>query len=64
MQIISIKIVNPASASLIYNLEPLATLAIAAWMLAERLTPIQYAGSALILAAILVSGRLASSPSS
>ena len=62
MQIIAVKLVDPASASLVYNLEPLATLAIAALVLAERLTPFQYIGSALILTAILFAGRLASAP--
>ncbi|MBM10366.1 MAG: hypothetical protein CMF69_12525 [Magnetovibrio sp.] len=61
-QIIAVKMVDPASASLVYNLEPLLTLALAAWILTDTLTSIQYIGSALILAAILVAGRLATSP--
>ena len=54
--------IDPESASLVYNLEPLATLGIAAWVLTERLSSFQYIGSALILAAILLAGRLASKP--
>ena len=61
-QIFAVKLVDPASASLVYNLEPLATLGIAAWVLTERLSSFQYIGSALILAAILLAGRLASKP--
>ena len=56
-QIIAVKLVDPAPASLIYNLEPLATLAIAAWLLAERLSAVQYLGGVFVLASVLVAGR-------
>ncbi|MBT6094915.1 MAG: DMT family transporter, partial [Rhodospirillaceae bacterium] len=56
-QIMALKLVDPAPASLIYNLEPLATIAIAAWLLSERLAPVQYLGGGLVLLAIIVASQ-------
>lgn len=56
-QVIAVRLIDPAPASLILNLEPLGTLAIAAWLLSERLQGVQYAGGALVLAAIVIAGR-------
>jgi drug/metabolite transporter (DMT)-like permease len=46
--------VGAAQASLISTVEPLWTIALAAWLLGERLEPIQWAGGALILAAVVL----------
>jgi len=56
-QVVAVKRVDPAPASLVYNLEPLGTLAIAALVLAERLAPMQYLGGALVLGAIIYASR-------
>jgi len=42
---------------MIHNLEPLVTLIIAAVILGERLSPLQYAGGGLVLAAVMIAGR-------
>jgi drug/metabolite transporter (DMT)-like permease len=39
-----------------YNLEPIVTAGFAAWLLGERLTGLQYAGGALVVAALIVCG--------
>jgi drug/metabolite transporter (DMT)-like permease len=60
MQVIAIKLVEPALVSLIYNLEPLGTLIIAAWLLSERLDTLQYLGGGLVLLSIIIAGQRAS----
>jgi drug/metabolite transporter (DMT)-like permease len=47
--------VGAAQASLISTVEPLWTIAAAAVLLGERLTPVQYVGGALILAGVVLS---------
>lgn len=59
LQFVAFKLVPPPTAALIYNLEPLATMVIAAALLSERLGAVQYAGGALVLAAIVVAGQQA-----
>ena len=59
LQFAAIKLAEPATASLVYNLEPLATLLIAAWLLAERLSLVQYSGGALVLVAIVIASQRA-----
>jgi len=56
-QVVALKILEPAPAALIYNLEPIGTLAIAAWLLNERLSPLQYFGCAMVIAAITIAGQ-------
>jgi drug/metabolite transporter (DMT)-like permease len=46
--------VGPTSASILSTFEPLVTVVLAAAVLAEHLTPIQAAGGALVLTAVLV----------
>jgi drug/metabolite transporter (DMT)-like permease len=46
--------VGPTSASILSTFEPVVTVLLAAGVLAEHLTPIQVAGGALVLAAVLV----------
>jgi drug/metabolite transporter (DMT)-like permease len=46
--------VGPTSASILSTFEPIVTVALAAGVLAEHLTPIQVAGGALVLTAVLV----------
>jgi len=57
LQVVAVKLVDPAPASLVYNLEPLGTLAIAALVLSERLSPLQYLGGAMVLGAIVFASR-------
>lgn len=57
LQVVAVKMVDPAPASLVYNLEPLGTLVIAALVLGERLSPLQYLGGALVLGAIVIASR-------
>jgi drug/metabolite transporter (DMT)-like permease len=46
--------VGPTSASILSTFEPVVTVVLAAAVLAEHLTPIQVAGGALVLSAVLV----------
>lgn len=46
--------VGPTSASILSTFEPVVTVALAAGVLAEHLTPIQIAGGVLVLTAVLV----------
>jgi len=46
--------VGPTSASILSAFEPVVTVVLAAGVLAEHLTPIQVAGGALVLTAVLV----------
>lgn len=45
---------GPSQAAVISTLEPLFTIMLAAWLLAERLQPLQYAGAALVLAGVVM----------
>ena len=55
LQIRGLKSTTAAAAGLIYCLEPVVAVASAAWILGERLTPAQYFGAALVLAAVAFS---------
>ncbi len=57
LQVVAVRNLDPAPASLIYNLEPLGTLVIAALILGERLDGIQYLGCALVLGAVMTAGQ-------
>jgi drug/metabolite transporter (DMT)-like permease len=46
--------VGPSTASIVSTVEPVVTVALAAVVFAERLGPIQLAGGALVLAAVIV----------
>jgi drug/metabolite transporter (DMT)-like permease len=45
---------GPSQAAVISTLEPLFTIVLAAWVLAERLTPLQLLGAALVLSGVVV----------
>jgi len=49
--------VGPTGASVISTFEPAVTVALAALLLGEAVTPSQIAGGALILAAVLMTAR-------
>jgi len=46
--------IGAAQAALVSTVEPISTLAIAAVLLGERLTPVQLAGGVLVIAAVLI----------
>ncbi|MDP8937352.1 MAG: DMT family transporter, partial [Actinomycetota bacterium] len=48
---------GPADASTLSTLEPVVTLVLAAAVLHERITPLQLAGAALILSAVVLLAR-------
>jgi len=50
-----IGLIGTTHASLIYNLEPLFSIAAAALLLGERLTPLQYVGGAIVVTALIAS---------
>ena len=50
----AVRLANPAPVSMINNLEPLVTLVVAALILGERMTDIQYAGGGLVLVAVVL----------
>lgn len=54
---LAVQLANPAPVSMINNLEPLVTLVVAALILEEHLTAIQYAGGGLVLMAIVLASR-------
>ncbi|MGL5735726.1 MAG: EamA family transporter, partial [Beijerinckiaceae bacterium] len=41
-------------ASLVFCLEPVVAALVSAWLLHERLSPLQYAGGALVIFAVIV----------
>ena len=53
----AVRLANPAPVSMINNLEPLVTLVVAALILGERMTDIQYAGGGLVLVAVVLATR-------
>lgn len=55
-----IRLVGGMRAGILMLFEPVVGVALAAWLLAERLTPIQVAGGLAILAAVLILQRSAS----
>jgi len=57
LQMVAVRLADPAPVSMVSNLEPLVTLVIAAAILGERLSTIQYLGCALVLAAVMVAAR-------
>lgn len=58
----SIRIIGSADASLVSTIEPLFTVALSASLLGERLTGLQLAGGALILAGVLLLNLMARRP--
>lgn len=59
---IAVRLAEPAPVSMVNNLEPVVTLAVAAVLLGERLSPAQYAGGALVLAAVMLATRRMAKP--
>ncbi len=59
---VAIRMAGETSSALLMNLEPLVSIAAAAVLLGERLTPLQYLGAALVLAALMLSGRKRTRP--
>ena len=57
MQFVAIRLAGPARASIVFNAEPVVTVAGAALLLGERLGPSQVAGAALVVGAVLLSTR-------
>ncbi len=57
LQVVAFRNLEPAPASLIYNLEPLGTLVIAALVLGERMNGLQYFGCALVLGSVVAAGQ-------
>jgi len=53
-QFIAVRFGNPARMAMIFNLEPLVTLMVAAALLGERLNTVQYTGAFLVVLAILM----------
>ena len=47
-----------AEISMVMNLEPIVSVALGAWVLGERLTPLQWLGAIAVLGALLVSQRV------
>ena len=53
-QFMAVRFGNPARMAMIFNLEPLVTLIVAAALLGERLNAVQYFGATLVVLAILM----------
>ena len=56
-QFIAMRLVAPALAAMVFNMEPLAVIVLATLYLGERLEMVQYAGGVCVLAAILIASR-------
>ena len=52
-----VSLIGPVRAATIMNLEPVATIGLAALILGERLTPLQLAGAAVVILAVALSQR-------
>jgi drug/metabolite transporter (DMT)-like permease len=48
----AMRVIGASDTSLISTVEPLITIGLSSWLLGERLTPLQWAGGAFILAAV------------
>ena len=59
---VAIRMAGEAPSALLMNLEPLVSIAAAAILLGERLTPLQYLGAFLVLSALMFSGRVRTRP--
>ncbi|MGL5737022.1 MAG: EamA family transporter, partial [Beijerinckiaceae bacterium] len=53
-QMFALSRLSATVASLIFCLEPVVAALVSAWLLGERLTPLQYAGGAVVIAAVIV----------
>ncbi len=53
----SIRHAGPARSAMMFNLEPLISIAVAAVLLGERLSPLQWLGAGLVLCALAVATR-------
>ncbi len=51
----SLSLARATTVAPFYNLEPIVTIAVAALLLGERLTPMQYLGGSMVLAALVLS---------
>ena len=49
---------HAAQVSMVMNLEPIVSVALATWVLGERLSPLQWLGAAAVLGALLLSQRV------
>lgn len=56
-QFASVHFVGPVRTAMLLNLEPLVAMVGAALLLGERLEPLQYAGAALVIGALVASAR-------
>ena len=59
----AIRIVGSAVTALLMNLEPMIAILAAAFILGERLTPVQFAGATMVVGALFLSTRLSSAHS-
>ena len=59
LQMLSLRFAATSRVAPFYNLEPIVTIAVAALLLGERLTSMQYAGGGLVLVALVLASRLA-----
>jgi drug/metabolite transporter (DMT)-like permease len=57
LQVVAFRNLDPSPTALVYNLEPLGTLVIAALVLDERMNGLQYFGCALVLGALVAAGQ-------
>lgn len=55
----ALKYAPPSTITQVYNIEPIVSIAAAGLLLGERLEPAQYAGGAIVLAALVTSGMMA-----
>ncbi len=56
LMFLGVRLAGAAKSSMILNLEPVLTIAIAAALLGERLTALQFLGAALVIAAVVMTG--------
>lgn len=56
-QFLSVRLAEPAPSAMVFNTEPLITIALAALVLGERLSLLQYLGGLAVIGAVLVAAR-------
>lgn len=57
VMLIAVSMVGPVRVSLFLNFEPVATIILGALLLGQVLAPLQLAGAAIVIAAVIIAGR-------
>lgn len=63
LQFYAVRLIDPALAALVFNVEPVVTISLSALLLGDLLSVTQYIGGAFVIGGVLLATRVASAPS-